>query len=255
MSRADSSTNSYHLSTTASCFFHYVWILECLFFFLFFFVNEVIYSYCFPFLCKYIYFWCEVNIWIVNVCTECVVGMYSASDRNVSEGWIMGGSHFFIYIGSYIIFVYLSVCCYYWFFVGWRPQLFTSFVLLLLSSVSSSRRTVHAAILNNPTFRCQDSKACHRRFNAKSNVHSMNNIQAPETFWSVFVTESVLALSKCAAVWLAGKDVLQSRLIPSTEAVFFSQTSELCLFLCNRGYKQRERNYQLITVLGSKYGL
>lgn len=89
----------------------------CLNFGVLVFVNEVIYSYCFPFLCKYIYFWCEVNIWIVNVCTECVVGMYSASDRNVSEGWIMGGSHFFIYIGSYIIFVYLFVCCY-WFLWG-----------------------------------------------------------------------------------------------------------------------------------------
>lgn len=38
-------------------------------------VNEVIYSYFFPFMCKYIYFWCEVNIWIVNVCTD-VCGMY-----------------------------------------------------------------------------------------------------------------------------------------------------------------------------------
>lgn len=27
----------------------------------------------------------------------------------------------------------------------------------------------------------------------------MNNIQAPETFWSVFLTESVLALSERAA--------------------------------------------------------
>lgn len=38
-------------------------------------VNEVIYSFFFPFMCKYIYFWCEVNIWIVNVCTD-VCGMY-----------------------------------------------------------------------------------------------------------------------------------------------------------------------------------
>lgn len=100
--------------------------------------------------------------------------------------WNYGWKPFFIYIGSSII-LFMFVCCFvidfFFFFVGWRPQLFTSFVLFLfiifqLKANSSCSNTQNLS----PTFRCQDSKACHRRFNAKSNVHSMNNIRAPETF-------------------------------------------------------------------------
>lgn len=84
------------------------------------------------------------------------------------------------YIHSYIILFICLFVALFLIFVGWQPQLFTSFVLLFVHHFP----TVHAAILKkpSPTFRCQDSKACHRRFNAKSNVHSMNNIRVPETF-------------------------------------------------------------------------
>lgn len=105
----------------------------------------------FSFLCKYIYFWCEVNIWIVNACTECVVGMYSAPDRNVSECGNMGGSHFFIYIGSYIIlFICLFVALLLIFFVGvaattfyiFCTHLFIIFQLKANSSCSNTQKHV-----------------------------------------------------------------------------------------------------------------
>ena len=84
--------------------------------------------------------------------------------------------------------------------------IFCTFFLFIIFQLKA---TVHAAILKkktSPTFRCQDSKACHRRFNAKSNVHSMNNIQAPETFVISVRTESVLALPERAAARIAEKD-------------------------------------------------
>lgn len=96
----------------------------------------------------------------------------------------MGGSHFFIYIGSYIIlFICLSVALLL-IFCGVAATTFYIFCTLLfiifqLKANSSCSNTQKAL---SPTFRCQDSKACHRRFNAKCNVHSMNNIRAPETF-------------------------------------------------------------------------
>lgn len=112
--------------------------------------------------CKCVYRMCGRNV--------LQIGMYLSV-----ELWVWA---IFVYVDSYVIsFLCLLLC--YWFVCGD----FYSFCTLCLS-FSSWRWTVHAAILKNlsPTLRCQDSKACHRCLNAKSNVHSMNNIQAPETF-------------------------------------------------------------------------
>lgn len=95
----------------------------------------------------------------------------------------MGGSHFFIYIGSYIIlFICLFVALFLIFLWGGGHN----FLHLLYSfvhhfPVEGEQFMQQYSKALSPTFRCQDSKACHRRFNAKCNVHSMNNIRAPET--------------------------------------------------------------------------
>lgn len=58
-------------------------------------VNEVIYSYGFPppfFVNIFIFY---VNIWIVNVCTECVVGMYFK--KECIRVWNYGVEAIFLY--------------------------------------------------------------------------------------------------------------------------------------------------------------
>lgn len=157
--------------------------------------------------CKCVYRMCGRNV--------LQIGMYLSVE-------LWGEAIFFISMDSYI--VYLFVCCFVIDFCGVAATNFYIFCTFFCSSFSSWRRTVHAAILKKtcPTFRCQDSKACHRRFNAKSNVHSMNNIQAPETFMISVRTESVLALSDRAAAWIAEKDWPRLRLISSKKAVFFT---------------------------------
>lgn len=67
-------------------------------------------SFCFSSsLCKYIYFsGCEVNFWIVNACTECVLGMYLQIGM-YQECGIMGGSHFFF---SYLVLLSCLFVCY-----------------------------------------------------------------------------------------------------------------------------------------------
>lgn len=75
------------------------------------------------------------------------------------------------------------------------------------------------------TFRCQDSKACPGHFNAKSNVHSLNNIRAPET--SLISVCYRIGFSAARARGgggsiQPGKDRRQSRPIPSTKAVFYT---------------------------------
>lgn len=82
-------------------------------------------SFCFSSsLCKYIYFsGCEVNFWIVNACTECVLGMYLQIGM-YQECGIMGGSHFFFIPSFIILFICLLSS---WYVVGLQPGLFTSF--------------------------------------------------------------------------------------------------------------------------------
>lgn len=117
--------------------------------------------------CKCVYRMCGRNV--------LQIGMYLSV-----ELWVEA-----IFYIQLVILSCLSVClllCYWSLWGGGHN--FLHLLYSLCSSFSSWRRTVHAAILKkpSPTFRCQDSKACHRRFNAKSNVHSMNNIRVPETF-------------------------------------------------------------------------
>lgn len=156
----------------------------------------------FPFFCKYIYFLCE------HLDCKCV---YRMCGRNVLqigmypsvELW--GGSHFFIYIGNYIIlFMFVLLHCYrflFFCFLGWRPQLFTSFVLSC-SSLSSWRRRVHAAILKKPisNLRMSSLQSLSDALMPKVMYIVWTTFKVLSLFRSVFVTESVLALSKRAAI-------------------------------------------------------
>lgn len=121
------------------------------------------------------------------------IGMYLSV-----ELWVE--AIFFIYPGSYII---LFICLFVVDFFCWVAT--TTFYIFLYSfvhhfPVEGEQFMQQYSKTPSPTFRCQDSKACHKCFNAKSNVHSMNNIRAPETFPSLFVTELVLVLPKLVAV-------------------------------------------------------
>lgn len=188
-----------------------------------FWVNEVIYSYCFSFLCKYIYLFL---MWSEPLDCKCVYRMFG---RNVLQIGMylsgnMGGSHFFIYLGCYVIlficlFVDLLLIC-----VGWKPHLFTYFVLLVCSPFSSGRRSVHAAILKKPSpiFRCQTPKPVIDASMPKVMYIVWTTFVFLRLFWSVFVTRSVLALSERAAAQNPEKRWPWSRLISSKKAVFYT---------------------------------
>lgn len=151
--------------------------------------------------------------------------MYRMCGRNVLqigmylsvELW--GGSHFFIYIGNYIILFMFVLLLYYCLFVflGWRPQLFTSFVLAFITFQSKANTS------------CSNTQKAHLQ---PSDVKSPNLSDAPmpkvmyigwttfkllSLFRSVFVTKSVLALSERAAI-----SNRRHGLIPSTKAVFYT---------------------------------
>lgn len=185
------------LQTTLSCFFQYVWILEWLFFgSMKLFIHVIFFS----FLCKYTYLFL---MWSEHLDCKCVYRMFGRNVFQIGmylsvELWVEA----IFYIHRMLYYhVYLFVCfllCY-WFFVGTTHSflhIFYSVFFIFQLKANSSCSNTQKAVSN---LQMSNSKACHRRFNAKSNVHSMNNIRAPETFWSVFVTESVLALSECAA--------------------------------------------------------
>lgn len=132
-----------------------------------------------------------VNIWIVNVCTECVVGMYFK--KECIRVWNYGvEAIFFIYIGNYIIlFMFVLLHCYrflFFWFLGWRPQLFTSFVLSC-SSLSSWRRRVHAAILKKPISNLQ-----------MSSLQSLSDALMPKVMYIVWTTFKVLSLFRSVFV-------------------------------------------------------
>ncbi|CAJ1066990.1 Hypothetical predicted protein [Xyrichtys novacula] len=97
-----------------------------------------------------------------------------------------------------------------------------------------------------------NSKACHRRFNAKCNVHSMNNIRAPETFLiSVCYRICFSAVRACCGSKPRDR-------LTAVEADFLLEGCILhrplsCAFFYAIDHK--ERNSQLITVLGYKCGL
>lgn len=144
---------------------------------------------------------------------------------------------FFIYMDSYIVclFCFVLFLCFVFVFLGrgvWQPQqLFTSFVLFLFSSTIFQlkvNRSCSNTQKNKPI-----SKACHRHFNAKSNVHSMIELWrlvSISVFYRLCFFSAVRAFGRLSAV----------RPFSSKEArLYFTQTSELCLFLCNR--TQREK--------------
>lgn len=215
-------------------------------------------SFCFSSsLCKYIYFsGCEVNFWIVNACTECVLGMYLQIGM-YQECGIMGGSHFFFIPSFIILFICLLSS---WYVVGLQPGLFTSFFLYFCSSFYRWRRTVYAAIFQDKTnkqtlVRCQVSKACQTwSFNAKSNVHSMNNIRAPDTrLHQCFLTESVLAPGWARGAWIHRGRTTKKTVVSSSfyEGCIFHRPQSCAFFYA---IEHKERNYQLITVLVDRWG-
>lgn len=126
-----------------------------------------------------------VNIWIVNVCTECVVGMYFK--KECIRVWNYGvEAIFFIYIGNYIIlFVcFVALLLFFVFLISgvaattfyiFCTLLFITFQLKAKSSCSNTQKAhLKPSDVKSPKpVRCSD---------AKSNVHSMNNIQGSESF-------------------------------------------------------------------------
>lgn len=82
-----------------------------------------------------------------------------------------------------------------------------------------------------------DSKACHRRFNAKSNVHSMNNIRAPEAFLFFFVDQCLLPNLVLALDRTRSGLNRPARPISSAKAVFYT---DLRAVPFSMQYTQRE---------------
>lgn len=137
----------------------------------------------------------------------------------------------------------LSVClliCYWFcgvttssFYIFYTFSMFIIFQLKAISSCSNTQKAVSDLQMSN-------SKACHRRFNAKSNVHSMNNIRVPETF-SISVCYQICFSAVRACCGSKPGETLTDR-SPGwflLRRLYFTQTSELCLFLCNT--TQREK--------------
>lgn len=83
---------------------------------------------------------------------------------------------------------------------------------------------------------------------AKSNVHSMNNIQASESF-SISVCHRIgfSAVRACGnfKAWTWTDSLYKGCILHRPQS---------CAFFYAIEHKNRERNYQLITVLGSKCG-
>lgn len=104
------------------------------------------------------------------------IGMYLSGN--------MGGSHFFYILRMLRYLVYLFVCCFVIDFCGVTASsfyifyTFSMFIIFQLKAISSCSNTQKAV----SNLQMSNSKACHRRFNAKSNVYRMNNIRVPETF-------------------------------------------------------------------------
>lgn len=154
---------------------------------------------------------CVQNVW--NVLQ---IGMYLSV-----ELWVE--AIFFIYIGSYIIlFICLLLC--YWFLWGGGHNLL-HLLYSFCSSFSSWRWTVHAAILKKTRLQPSDVKTPKPVIDAsmpKVMYIVWTTFKLLRLFRSVFVTESVLALSERAAARMAERDWPQSRLISSKKAVFYT---------------------------------
>lgn len=103
-----------------------------------------------------------VNIWIVNVCTECVVGMYFK--KECIRVWNYGvEAIFFIYIGNYIIlfmFVLLHCYCFFDFWGGGHNFLHLLYSLVHHFPVEGEEFMQQYSKSPSQTFRCQVSKAC-----------------------------------------------------------------------------------------------
>lgn len=123
-----------------------------------------------------------------------------------------------------------------------------SFFFLSVCHFSSRRLAVHAAIYkySSPTtFRCQRLQNLSQILQCQMPcTYSMNNVKPQRlfSFGSVFVTESV-SFPRCPSVrQLRVVEMVEIK----TKRLYFTQNSELCLFLCNGTQK-------MITELGKKY--
>lgn len=154
--------------------------------------------------------------------------------RNVSACGIMGGSHF---LYTWVVIILCLICCFV--FPLWVGCHHFLHLLYLFSSWFSSQRQTVAAILRT-RLRTSDVKTPKLVVDAsKPKVMYIvwQTFKLSRLFGSVFVTESVLALSECDSP--GGKTEHGRGWFP-LQRLYFTQTSELCLFLCNRTQTHRE---------------
>lgn len=143
----------------------------------------------------------------------------------------------FLYTDSYFLYVFFWLCHGIWWRYGHGFICFVPFLFFLSVSpfpvegyqfTQQYRHTHH----QQPSD-VNDSKASRRRCNAKCHVHSLNNIKAPvfsfdqRLFWSLFPC--------CPSVGQLGAAERRSQI--KTKRLYFTQKSELCLFLCKRTQK------------------
>lgn len=136
-----------------------------------------------------------MNFWIVNVYRRA----WNVPRIEMYLSGIMGGSHFYIQVVILFICFFLlchGIWCYGHSFICFVPFLSVRhFPVEGYQFTQQYRKSQH----QQPSD-VNDSKASHRRCNAKCYVHSMKNIKPQRLFlWSVFVTESVFLLSECSA--------------------------------------------------------
>lgn len=149
------------------------------------------------------------------MCTG-VRGMYLRQKCIWAELWVEA---IFIYIDSYFVYLFFSR------FVSefggatatalyvLYPSFFFFFFPVIFQLKASQFTQQYTKTRHQQPSDVKDSKASHRRCNAKCRVHSMNNIkpQRLSFFGSVFV-ESVFALSECSAAQSRWETVRKSRL-------------------------------------------
>lgn len=151
---------------------------------------------------------------------------------------IMGGSHFYIQIVIFFFWYFFSF--FFFFALEFGGFTATALYVLYLSFLSVCHFPVEGYQFTQQYRKTQhqqpsdvnDSKASHRRCHAKCHVHSMNNIKPPETF-SLF---SVCYGVRFRAARVFGSSGLLRDEI-KTKRLYFTQKSELCLFLCKRTQK------------------
>lgn len=121
-----------------------------------------------------------MNLWTVNVYRR----VWNVPQTETNLSGIMGGSHFYIQIVILFMFSFSR------FFMEFGGVTAAALYVLYLSFLSVSHFPVEGYQFTQQYRKSQhqqpsdvnDSKASRRRCNAKSPVHSLNNIKAPSLF-------------------------------------------------------------------------